>query len=210
MPVQAVLFDFNGTLSDDEWIQCAIFRELFAEAGKPLSEEEYYERLAGLSDPEIVEMWLGEPHPELAAERVRRFQARAADGSTVREEVREAVRYAAGRCRLAVVSGAARSEVKAVLAAAGLADLFAAIVSSEAVTNGKPDPAGYRRALELLDVPATDAIALEDTDVGVAAAQAAGVRCIALEGTLPAARLAAADEIAPALDVPLMQRLLAG
>jgi HAD superfamily hydrolase (TIGR01509 family) len=209
MPVQAVLFDFNGTLSDDERIQCAIFRELFAEAGKPLTEDEYFEQLAGLSDPEIVETWLGEPRADLVEERVRRFQARAADGSTVRPETRAAVRYAAERCRLAVVSGAARSEVESVLAAAELAELFAAIVSSEDVAEGKPDPAGYRRALELLGLEPADGLAIEDTDVGVAAARAAGLRCVALEGTLPAARLAAADEIAPALDIVLMQRLLA-
>ena len=32
------MFDFNGTLSDDEWILYAIFRELFAKVGKPMSE----------------------------------------------------------------------------------------------------------------------------------------------------------------------------
>jgi len=79
----ALLFDFNGTLSDDEHIQCEIYREIFAEAGKPLGETEYFAQLAGLSDPEIVRAWLGEERPELVAERVSRFQARAADGSTV-------------------------------------------------------------------------------------------------------------------------------
>jgi beta-phosphoglucomutase len=210
MRVQAVLFDFNGTLSDDEQIQCAIYRELFSEAGKPLTEEEYFEQLAGLSDPEIVETWLEEPRPDLVAERVRRFQARAADGSTVPAGVREAVRYASERAALAVVSGAARLEVESVLAAAGLGDLFAAIVSAEDVAAGKPDPAGYRRALELLRVEPAGAVALEDTDLGIAAARAAGLRCVAVLGTLPAARLAAADEIAPALDVELMRRLVPG
>ena len=55
--VAALLFDFNGTLSDDEGIQCAIFRELFAEQGRPLLEQEYFDVLAGRSDPEIVERW---------------------------------------------------------------------------------------------------------------------------------------------------------
>ena len=50
----ALLLDFNGTLSDDEGVQCAIFRELFAEQGRPLSEQEYFDELAGRSDPEIV------------------------------------------------------------------------------------------------------------------------------------------------------------
>ena len=53
MPVLAVVFDFNGTLSDDEPILCEIFMHLFAEHGKPMSAQEYFDRLVGLSNPEI-------------------------------------------------------------------------------------------------------------------------------------------------------------
>ena len=91
----ALLFDFNGTLSDDEHIQCEIYQEIFAEAGKPLGRAEYFAKLAGLSDPEIVRTWLGEERPDLVAERVSRYQARAADGSTVGPAARQAVHYAA-------------------------------------------------------------------------------------------------------------------
>src|SRR5205814_1716834 len=75
MPIAAVVFDFNGTLSDDEPILCDIFMHLFAEHGKPLSAQEYFDRLAGLSDPEIVRTWLGNDHPDVQAvidERVHR------------------------------------------------------------------------------------------------------------------------------------------
>ena len=60
---QAIIFDFNGTLSDDEPILCEIFIQLFAEHGKPLSAQEYFDELAGLSDPEIVRTWLGATTP---------------------------------------------------------------------------------------------------------------------------------------------------
>ena len=65
MAPRAVVFDFNGTLSHDEPILCEIFMELFAEHGRPLSAQEYFDELAGLSDPEIVRTWLGEDHPAL-------------------------------------------------------------------------------------------------------------------------------------------------
>ena len=204
----ALLFDFNGTLSDDEHIQCEIYREIFAEAGKPLSETEYFAQLAGLSDPEIVRAWLGEERPELVAERVSRFQARAADGSTVGPAARQAVRYAAKQAQLAVVSGAARVEIDTVLAAAGLAPLVSLVVAAEDVAVGKPDPAGYIRALELLERRPDEALAFEDSEAGVAAAKAADLYCIALEGTVEVDRLAAADEIVGALGVELMRRLL--
>jgi beta-phosphoglucomutase-like phosphatase (HAD superfamily) len=203
-----LLFDFNGTLSDDEHIQCEIYQGIFAEAGKPLAVTEYFEELAGLSDPEIVRTWLGEDRPELVAERVRRYQSRAGDGSTVKPFTRQAVRYAGQRAELAVVSGAARAEIESVLGAAELVPFVSLVVAAEDVAAGKPDPAGYIRALELLERRPDEAIAFEDSEAGVVAAKAAGLYCIALEGTAEIERLGAADEVVGRLDVGLMQRLL--
>src|SRR5881296_1708422 len=129
---RAVIFDFNGTLSRDEPILYEIFSELFAEHGRPLSAQEYFDRLAGLSDPEIVTTWLGEDHPDVQAviaERAIRYREAAADGSTVHEHVREAVRYAAERVPLAICSGAGRDEIEPVVEAAGIAGCFRAIVT---------------------------------------------------------------------------------
>jgi beta-phosphoglucomutase len=212
LPVRAVIFDFNGTLSHDEPILFEIFSELFAEHGRPLSAQEYFDELAGLSDPEIVRTWLGRDYPaveEVIERRIERYRE-LADGSSVPETVREAVLYAAERVPVAIVSGAARVEIEPVIQAAGLAGHVRAIVAAEDVGDGKPHPAGYLRALELLDggLDASDVLVFEDTEAGVASAQAAGLRCFAVLGTLAPARLAAADEIVPEIDVELMNRLL--
>ena len=213
MTARAVIFDFNGTLSDDEPVLCEIYTELFAAHGRPLSAQEYFDELAGLSDPEIVRTWLGADHPDVEQvieERVSLYRERVSDGSTVPERHRAAVRYAAARVPVAIVSGAARAEVEPVVHAAGLADSIRAIVAAEDVPDGKPDPAGYLRALTLLDggLAAEDVVVLEDTEAGVASAKAAGMRCLAVLGTLAPERLADADEIVSGIDVPLMQRLL--
>jgi len=213
VPARAVIFDFNGTLSDDEPILCEIFRELFADHGKPLSQQEYYDRLAGLSDPEIVRTWLGRDHPavdEVVERRIQLYRERVADGSSIRDPVREAVRYAAARAHVAVVSGAARPEIEPVLHAAGLLDAVEAIVAAEDVPEGKPHPAGYLRALALLDggLDADDVVVFEDTEAGVASAKSAGMRCLAVLGTLAPERLAQADEIVDAIDVALLERVL--
>jgi HAD superfamily hydrolase (TIGR01509 family) len=212
MGARAVVFDFNGTLSQDEPILCEIFQELFAEQGKPLSAQEYFDQLAGLSDPEIVRTWLGRDHPavdEVIEERVRRYRAAAADGSTVPEGIRAAVQYAAERVPVAVVTGAARAEVEPIVAAAGLSAAISAIVSADDIEHGKPDPEGYERALAALGAIApSDAVAIEDTEAGVASAKGAGMRVVAVLGTLAPERLAQADELVDRIDVPLMQRLL--
>jgi beta-phosphoglucomutase len=214
MGARAVVFDFNGTLSHDEPILCEIFMELFAEQGRPLSAEEYFDELAGLSDPEIVRTWLGPEHPaveEVIRERIRRYREAVADGSTVPDDVRAAVRYAASRVPVAIVSGAARAEIEPVLEGARLADAVSVVVAAEDVENGKPAPDGYREAVRLLnrDLDAGDVVAIEDTEAGVASAKDAGLRCIAVLGTLSPARLLRADEIVERVDVPLIERLLA-
>jgi len=212
---RALIFDFNGTLSDDEPILCEIFVQLFAEHGKPLSAQEYFDELAGLSDPEIVRTWLGRDHPDVDAvigKRIERYRAAVADGSSVHEHVREALRYAATRVPLAVCSGAARAEIEPVVEAAGLAPLLRGIVSSDDVAEGKPAPEGYLTAMrELLDgVDPADVLVFEDTEAGIASARAAGVgRVVAVTGTLAPQRLRDADEIVDTIDVDLMRRLLA-
>jgi beta-phosphoglucomutase len=213
MAVGAVVFDFNGTLSNDEPILCEIFTELFAEHGKPLSAQEYFDHLAGLSDPEIVRTWLGADHPDVDAvieERVVRYRAACADGSSIEEPTRAAVRYAAARVPVAIVSGAARAEIEPVLEAAGLASLFAAVVPADDIAHGKPDPEGYLRALELLDgdLDSGDVLVFEDTEAGIASARGAGMRVVAVRGTLDPERLGEAEEIVHGIDLDVMRRYL--
>ena len=212
MSVAAIVFDFNGTLSDDEPVLCEIFMHMFAEHGRPMSAQEYFDHLAGLSDPEIVKTWLGDEHPDVEAvieERGRRYRAAAADGSTIHEHVREAVRFAAGHVPLAICSGAARAEIEPVVEAAGIADCFSALVSSDDVVHGKPHPEGYLKTLEILHADPARAAVLEDTEAGVASARAAGVgRVLAMRTTLEPHRLAGADELIDRLDVGVIQGLL--
>jgi beta-phosphoglucomutase-like phosphatase (HAD superfamily) len=209
----AVIFDFNGTLSDDEPILYRIYADLFAEHGRPLSERDYYDTLAGHSDPEIVRLWLGPDHPDVDGvieERIGRYRAAVSDGSTISDAVRAAVRHTAARVPVAIVAGAARAEIEPVVTAAGLAPLFRAIVSADDVVEGKPDPEGYLRGLALLDggLCAEDVLVFEDTEAGVASAKSAGMRCVGVTRTLGAARLAQADELVPELRLEDVRRLL--
>jgi beta-phosphoglucomutase len=205
--VRALLLDFNGTLSEDEPLLCRIFQELFEEMGRPITEEEYYDRLAGFSDAEIIRMWLGREDPALLRRKTERYRE-LVDGSTVSEEARAAVRWAAERAELAVVSGSARAEIEPVLEIAGILDRFSAVVSVEDIQRSKPDPEGYVLALHLLGVEAGDAAAVEDSEAGVAAAKAAGVYCVAVTTTLPPGRLSEADELAERVDRDLIARLV--
>ena len=205
--MQAVAFDFNGTLSDDEPVLARVYSELFAELGHPLTPDEYYEHLAGHSDEEMFVRWLGESSEELIRERVRRYNTLVSDGSTVDEDVRDAVRWAAARMPVAVVSAALRDEIEPVLNASGLRDLFALVLSQDDVTRGKPDPQPYLLAAERLGLSPDELLVFEDTDVGVASAKAAGAWVVGLTRTLGAERMAAADALVERIDVRVLESL---
>lgn len=209
----ALVFDFNGTLSDDEPVLLAVYQELFAEQGKPLAAETYFATLCGNTEEAIIAGWLGIEGDALEAlidERVRRYVERAADGSTILPATREAVRYAAERVPVAVCSGAFRSEIEPVLEGAGLRNSISVVVTADDVVNGKPAPDGYLRAVELFgsEVDPTRVVAFEDTEAGVSSAKAAGLRCFAMRTTLPAERLRLADELIDRIDVDLVRRLV--
>jgi beta-phosphoglucomutase len=211
-PVRAVAFDFNGTLSDDEPILLSVYQEMFAEHGRPLTEVEYFDTLAGRSEEAIIASWLGvhgDALDALVEERIDRYLARCRAGETVSATVRDAVAYAAARVPVAVVSGAFRREIEPVLAGAQLDGHVSVLVAADDVERGKPDPAGYALALELLgEIPASEAVAFEDTEAGVASAKAAGLRCIAVAGTHPPDRLRLADELVATLDSDVLSAVL--
>ncbi len=210
-PVRAVAFDFNGTLSDDEPVLLAVYQELFSEHGRPLSAEEYYGTLAGLSEDVIIGTWLGVDGAELAPlveQRIERYLARCRSGATIGDSARDAVAEAAGRVPVAVVSGAFRREIEPVLAGAGLTRHVSVLVAADDVERGKPDPAGYERAAELLGLDPGEIVAFEDTEAGVASAKGAGLRCVAVIGTHTRERLRAADELVDAIDASVVRRVL--
>ncbi|MEH1057106.1 HAD-IA family hydrolase [Micromonospora sp. CPCC 206171] len=80
----------------------------------------------------------------------------------------------------AVVTSADSRLAKARLGAAGID--APVLVTVEDVTVGKPDPQGYLRAAELLDVPPARCLVVEDADVGLRAGRAAGAMTAALKG----------------------------
>ena len=212
MAARALAFDFNGTLSHDEQLLFAIYSALFAEHGRPMTEEDYLGTLAGNTEEAIIGAWLGAEGAELERlmeERIERYR-RVADGSTVPQPVRDAVHHAAARVPVAVVSGAYRREIEPVLERAGIAGCFHVLVTADDVTHGKPHPECYLRAVEALGdgLEPQHVVAFEDTEAGVAAACDAGVRCIAVRGTLPDERLGRAEVIVDRIDVALVASLL--
>ena len=198
MKAAAIAFDFNGTLSDDEPVLARVYTEMIA----GLTEQEYFARLAGHTDDYI---FAGDA--SLIAERVARYNAIVVDGSTVDAEARAAVRLAAERLPVALVSAALRDEVEPVLAASGLRDAFTVVLTQDDVVRGKPDPQPYLLAAERLGIEPAALAVFEDTDVGVASARAAGAYVVGLTRTVGRDRMRDADELVERITVEIVERL---
>ena len=216
--VRAVLFDFNGVLVDDEPIHLRLFREVLEEEGleadRVLPEEEYWSHFVGLDDRACLTEVLERAGRDASPNRVARLTARKASyyQGLIRREgypyfpgaadlVRE---LAATGTPLGIVSGALREEVEGALRQEGLRGLFKAIVSADDVASSKPEPEGYRSGIQALNaVPPLperllhphEAVAIEDTAAGIAAARAAGLATLAVTHTYSAEELGDADRV---------------
>lgn len=210
----AVIFDFNGTLSDDEPILFDIFSELFdTHLGWPMSAQDYRTELLGKSDREIIEYAVHRHGSadtagvdELLRLRHGRYKQRVAGASPITAAALNLVELlAAHDVPMAIVTGAQRDDVLAVLEHSPVGGFISILVAEEDVTKGKPDPEGYLRGAGLLDREPADILVFEDSAPGVQAALAAGMRCVAVS-TDPTPAL---SEVAPAVVERLSPELVA-
>ena len=178
---QAYLFDCDGTIVDsmpqhytawrqtlDEW-GCAFPEELFyAWAGRPTADI-----VAELNEQQRLNM----PVETVIADREARFQ-RLLPTATGIPGVLHHIDEAHGRIPFAVVSGSTRYAVTASLDALGILDRFDVLVCAGDYARPKPDPEPFLRAAELLGVPPRSCLVFEDADLGIEAAEAAGMAAV--------------------------------
>jgi HAD superfamily hydrolase (TIGR01509 family) len=182
---RAVVFDMDGLLLDTEVLWQRAEAELFRRHG---AEYTIADALAvmGTSFDVTARYFaerLGEPTDRGAA-LVDELRVLMLD--ELRREVAarpgavELVEGLRNRVPLALASNSSRPLVEAALRTAGLTDAFDAIVTADDVPHPKPAPDLYLLACERLGVQPGEALALEDTAPGIAAAKAAGLTCIAV------------------------------
>ena len=123
----------------------------------------------------------------------------------VRDAIAEAKRLG---LRLGVASSSSRKWVTGHLARLGL-DGFECVRCRDDVTETKPDPELYLAVCACLGVPPGEALALEDSANGIAAAKAAGMRCVAIPNPMTAGLdLSAADlRLASLADISVAELL---
>ncbi len=180
---RAVVFDMDGLLLDTETLWHEAEVELFTRHGSSFSWEDKM-AVIGTSFDQTAH-YFGErlgASPEEGAALVREMldimHARLQRQVEGRPGAVELVERLRGRIPLAVASNSPRMLVDTALATARLTGVFDAVVTSDDVVHGKPAPDIYLLACERVGVRPEDALALEDSPSGIAAAKAAGLACI--------------------------------
>lgn len=182
MKFDALLFDCDGVLVDSEHITTAVLRQLLAEAGWEMSQQECLDTFLGkaiLDQAPLIESRIGRPvTPQWMAEfRRRRDERLAAEVAPVPGIAaaldRLQTRY--GR-HLACASGADRGKIELQLTRTGLAPFFlpGRIFSGYEQAHNKPAPDVYLAAARALGVDAARCAVIEDSPTGVRAGAAAG------------------------------------
>ncbi len=213
--LKAVIFDFDGVITDSEILHFRAFNSVLSGHGFELTKQEYYGKYLGLSDMDCYRTLIDEGRlkidpsqiPDLVGRKNRVFEELALNEGSIIDGVREFLdTLSRGGVPLAICSGALRAEIELILEQAKLRDRFDAIVSAEEVERGKPHPDGFLLALKKLNergfgpiAPAHCAV-VEDSHWGLQAARAAGMRTVAVTNTYGAEQLKTADKVVDRLD----------
>jgi HAD superfamily hydrolase (TIGR01509 family) len=215
--VDAIIFDMDGVILDSEPVHQRIERDLFAQFGFPIGEEEHATFVGRTSREMFVR--IAHDYPEEWARAgqtvgalVRLVRSRyvtilRAGGVPFVEGVRELIQLLARRGhQIAIASSAPHEQIDIARADPVLTAACTETVSGDDVDRGKPAPDIFRLAAERLAVDASSCVVIEDSANGIAAARAAGMRSIGfLNPNSGAQDLSAADivvsEIARIADI---------
>jgi HAD superfamily hydrolase (TIGR01509 family) len=205
--IQAIFFDFNGVIIDDERLQMTAYQDVLRHHGMELTEEQYFSAL-GMDDRTFV---------RTALTRAEKFteetmNAVLAEKTAIHRKLIEAelpffpgvitfIKAAAREFSLGLVSMASQSEIGYVIDRALLRRYFSVIITADEVHLCKPSPDCFQHALEklnemrrtnrLLPLLPTECLVIEDSPPGVISGRTAGMHTLAVTNTVPEAQLRA-------------------
>jgi beta-phosphoglucomutase-like phosphatase (HAD superfamily) len=181
----AVIFDMDGLMIDSEPIALEVWRDLVAEYDRELTDELYRQVIGEepLFGVQVIRTALKLPlgEQELLDEYWRRrilVMCKKVGPAPGLIELLELLHGCS--VQLGLASNSPCGYVEAVSKALGIFHYFNCIRSSEDVPRGKPAPDIYTSALDCMQVAGSEALALEDSPAGIAAAKAAGLTCFAV------------------------------
>jgi beta-phosphoglucomutase len=208
--LRAVIFDFDGVITDSEILHFRSFNRVLARFSAEITMKDYYKTYLGLTDVDCFNLLIREGGlktgtqkiEELVKQKNQIFNELAKTEGRIIEGVQGFLKMLGQNdIPMAICSGALLTEIELILEEARLRRFFETIVSAEQVRKGKPSPEGFLLTLRKLNkgrqISITNAqcVVIEDSHWGLAAAKAAGMHTIAVTNSYDAQQLALAEKI---------------
>ena len=214
--IKALVFDFDGLILETETPAFEAWSEIYREHGHELPRERWVQNIGASVWPfdalEHLASLVTQPFDRdavMARRDARKLELIAALDmmAGVGDYLRDARRLG---LKVAIASSASDAWVCGHLDRLAVRDDIDVVVCRDHVARGKPFPDLYLRAIGDLGVTAGEAIAFEDSPNGVAAAKAAGLRCVAVPNPITSTLdLSAADLLIDSLGAQSLEELIA-
>lgn len=189
--MQAVCFDFDGTLVDSEVFHAKNWTQYLAEYGVEMSADAFLHEYAGVPWINVADTFhalFDFAHcPQTTVDHMEQLTHRTLleSGIPAKEGAIDMLQQLHGKLPLAVVTGAPREYVEGILAHLGWLAYFDHIFCGEDVAVNKPAPDIYQLACRTLGYSAEKIVAVEDSQTGVQSASSAGLRVVVVNDTHP-------------------------
>ena len=203
--LNSVIFDMDGVIVDGMPYHIESWKKALSTVGITVTDLEIY-LMEGMTGEETIKELINKKKKSLSDESIRSvlklkrkifndiFTVKLMKGS--KELLLELHRL---DYRLALVTGTRLEVVKKVLQM-GLDDVFKIVITGEMVSNGKPNPEPYLKAVDELGVNKEDCLVVENAPAGITSAKNAGLTCFAVQTSLPGEYLKGADKIFQSID----------
>jgi HAD superfamily hydrolase (TIGR01509 family) len=217
--IRAIIFDFDGLMVDTEEPIFEVWQRIYREHGEELPLEQWLTIIGGTGKPGVIAF---DPVDDLGRRLGKTLDSAELKGlekvyyraGTAMQQLLPGVRQYledARRLKLAtaIASSSSRRWIDEHLSRIGIEHSFDAIVSRDDVKKTKPDPELYLAAVTRLRVAPHEAIALEDSSNGLAAAKAAGLYSVAVPNAMTASMdLSRADLTLTSLEAMPLEELI--
>jgi len=191
--VKGILWDNDGVLIDTEGLFFQATRNALTSAGVELTRERYVEwsLRQGRSSFDLLreQGWTLARIAELRLQRDQAYSQMLANppggnGPGLMDGIVEVLTLLRAKFRMAIVTTSRREHFELMHQRSNLSQFFEFAVTREDYRRSKPHPEPYLTALERLQLSAEECIAIEDSERGLAAANAAGLRCIVIPNSM--------------------------
>lgn len=199
MKLEAVIWDMDGVMLDSRLIHFKAFRMIF-EKHEIKVDKKRLQRFFGMTNQQVIQFMVDQPISKELTDRIGRekdflFQNIIRDQAVFLPGIKKWMEaFKQNEVRQALASSGSQGNINAILTALNAETYFDEVVSGDGLP-GKPDPFVFLKAADRLGKLPVNCLVIEDAVVGVQAAKAAGMKCVAVTTYNPAEKLADADLI---------------